>query len=158
LLPSAAASTTTSRATSPGNTTDGASDDQDGETEKHEQLDLTAGGPGEEDEDVIHEVRSKALQWVPAKDSIPGSWKNMGVGILRVLKHKESSATRVVIRGDPSGKIILNKGLLPNIDYKPEKKTVKFVTAAEGGLETWLLQVKTEEVAQELARVLQENK
>jgi hypothetical protein len=160
LLPSAAASATTSRATSPGNTTDGASDYEDPDAEKNEQLDLTSGGPGEENEEAIHEVRAKANEFIPGEGDAPGSWKPKGVGILRVLKHKEMSATRLVLRGDPSGKVILNKSLLAKVNYTADKKTVKFLAAADGGsgLETWLLQVKTEAMAAELATVLEANK
>lgn len=64
------------------------------------------------------------------------------------------------MRGDPSGKIIINKGILPNVNYEPTGKTMKLLTAADDGkgLETWILQVKTPEFAQKLAEVLEANK
>jgi hypothetical protein len=157
LFPSAA----TSRATSPGATTDGDSAvEGDPDAEKHEQIDLTAGGPGEEEEEVVHEVRSKALKFSPKEDGDPNQWETKGVGPLRVLKHKETKVARILMRGDPSGKIILNKGILPNVNYEPTGKTMKLLTAADDGkgLETWILQVKTPEFAQKLAEVLEANK
>jgi hypothetical protein len=160
LFPSAAVSTTTSRATSPGNTTDGDSAAEDADAEKHEQLDLTAGGPGEENEEVIHVVRAKATKFIPKEGDTASSWKPMGVGPLRLLKHKETGATRLVLRADPRGQIVLNKALLAKIDYTPDNKTVKFLAASDGGkgLETWILQVKTAEMAEALAEMMDSNK
>ncbi|KAE8452924.1 hypothetical protein EG329_013196 [Mollisiaceae sp. DMI_Dod_QoI] len=158
LFPSTAGSAATSRGTSPGGTTDGASDvDPDPDAEHHEQIDLTAGGPGEENEEVVHEVRAKALRFETEDGS--SKWVTAGLGPLRVLKHKESSVSRVLLRGDPSGKIILNKGILGNLTYSAEGKTVKFLASDDGkDLETFILQVKTPEFAQKLAEVLNENK
>ena len=159
LFPSVAASGVTSRATSPGNTTDGASDYEDPDAEKHEQIDLSAGGPGEEDEQKLYEVRAKALQWT-TKDGERGSFVVKGVGPLRVLKHKETGASRLVLRGDPAGNIILNKALLASVAYKANKKTVTVPAAADGGtgMETWLLQVREIEWAEKLAGILESNK
>lgn len=156
LFPSAA----TSRGTSPGATTDGASDDADAgpEAEVHEQINLTAGGPGEEDEEVIHEVRAKALRFQTDEVDGKNKWVTAGIGPLRVLKHKDTGVSRVLLRGDPSGKIALNKGILGNLTYTADAKTVKFLAAEGKDLETWLLQVKTPEFAQKLADVLNEVK
>jgi RanBP1 domain len=159
LFPSAAVSASTSRATSPGATTDGDSGvEGDPDAERHEQLDLTSGGPGEEDEEVLHEVRAKAVKFV-TKDG-QSAWETKGLGPLRVLKNKDIKATRMLLRGDPSGKIVLNKGLLPNIKYEATGKTVKVMALGEKGegLETWVMQVKTQEFAEALAEVLEANK
>jgi hypothetical protein len=161
LFPSAAVSATTSRATTPGATTDGDSGvEAEPDVEHHEQLDLTSGGPGEEGEDVLHEVRAKALQFGYIKKDDKQGWETKGVGPLRVLKNKDTKATRILLRGDPSGKIILNKGLLPSCKYAPTGKTVNITTTDDSGkgLETWLLQVKTPESAKALAEVLESNK
>lgn len=158
LFPSAAVSATTSRATSPGGTTDGDSAaEADPDTEHHEQINLTAGGPGEEDEEVLHEVRAKALQWSSTGDT---PWQTKGVGPLRVLKHKETGATRILLRADPRGTIVLNKSLLAGVKYEVTEKTIKFPAAGEPGkgLETWLLQLKTPAFAQDLGKVMEENK
>lgn len=163
LLPSTAGSTATSRATSPGGTTDGESNNEniDPEAEHHEQIDLTSGGPGEENEEVLHQVRAKALKFEPSKDAGGKSdWVVKGLGPLRVLKNKETGSSRVLLRADPSGTIVLNKGILGNVTYTVTGKTLKLLTAGEGGqgLETWLLQVKTPAGAEELAGVLEANK
>lgn len=163
LLPSTAGSTATSRATSPGGTTDGESNNEniDPEAEHHEQIDLTSGGPGEENEEVLHQVRAKALKFEPSKDAGgKNDWVVKGLGPLRVLKNKETGSSRVLLRADPSGTIVLNKGILGNVTYTATGKTLKLLTAGEGGqgLETWLLQVKTPAGAEELAGVLEANK
>ncbi|KAL3427126.1 RanBP1 domain-containing protein [Phlyctema vagabunda] len=161
LFPSAAVSASTSRATSPGQTTDGESaveGSNDPDAEKHEQIDLTKGGPGEEDEELLHEVRAKALKYTPSEDKNP--WVTKGLGPLRVLKHKETKASRVLLRADPSGTIVLNKGILAGVEFAANGKTLKFLAASDsaGSLETWMLQVKTPEFATELAKVLEANK
>ncbi len=90
---SGATSNTTSRANSPGATTAGESandstaDGEDGSVERHEQIDLTSGGLGEEDEDVLFEVKAKALTWEM-------KWVTQEVGLIRVLKHRSSPTTR----------------------------------------------------------------
>ncbi|KAJ9141686.1 Ran-binding protein [Pleurostoma richardsiae] len=145
--------------------------DEDGKPQ--EQISLTEGGPGEEDEDVVYEVRAKALKFVPEKpgsdtDS-PGAkkdkknpWKTQGVGPFRLLKHKTTGAVRMLLRAEPRGHVALNRAVLASVDYKVENggKYVKVMTAnADGsGLETWMLQVKTNQAAQGLAEALEKNK
>lgn len=56
----------------------------------------------------------------------------------------------------------MNKLVLPNFDYKVDKgvKWLKVTTAKDDGkgLETWMLQVKTNEFAVKLAAALEEHK
>jgi hypothetical protein len=164
LLPSAAVSATTSRATTPGGTTDGDGDnsgDGDAEQEKTPDFNLSTVGPGAEDEEVIHEIRAKALKFLQKEgEDNTNRWDSRGVGPLRVLKHKESGVSRVLLRMDPSGVIILNKALLPGVKYEHKEKTVKFLAALDDGtgMETWILQVKTPESAKALSEVLEANK
>ena len=144
----------------------------DGDDEKQAQISLTEGGPGEEDEVVVHEVRTKALKLVPKdeqddeddeskKDKSP--WKVQGVGPLRILKHKTTGAVRMLLRAEPRGSIAMNKAILPQFTYKPEATGGKYVKVTTSntdgsGLETWMLQVKTPAAAKELAEVLEANK
>lgn len=144
----------------------------DGDEAPQEQINLTEGGPGEEDEAVVYEVRAKALKLVtPKNEAESGSsaatdkkspWKTEGVGPLRLLKHKTTGTVRLLLRGEPRGNVALNRVLLPDFQYKPEPnaKYVKLTTANEfgNGLETWMLQVKTKDAAQALAKALEENK
>ena len=157
--PSNTASNNISRATSPGATTGGESANEsnaDEETEKHEQLDLTARGPGEEDEDVLFAVKAKAMSY----DSATKTWPSKGIGMLRVLKHRETAKTRILMRQDPSGKIVLNAALLGTMKYEYlQSKTIKMAVATDQGkLSTWMLRTGKDEDAVELARILEAEK
>lgn len=145
--------------------------DEDGKPQ--EQISLTDGGPGEEDEEVVHEVRAKALRLAAPKaddddqiDSkekkVTSNWKTEGLGPLRILKHKTTGAVRLLLRAEPRGNIAMNKLVLADFDYKVDQgaKWVKVPCAKDDGqgLETWMLQVKTNEFAVKLAGALEENK
>ena len=156
------ASNASSRATSPGITTgdnsaaeSNAEGAEDG-SEKHEQLNLADKGPGEEDEDVLFAVKAKAMIF----ESSDKGWVTRGVGKLRVLKHRETAKTRVLMKQDPSGKIILNAALLSTMKYEyMQNKSVKMGVATDvGKLVTWLIRTGKDEDAVELARILEENK
>lgn len=169
---------TTPAATTPepsANAEDGQRTSADGDEAPQEQISLTDGGPGEEDESVVHEVRAKAVKLVTGgdaedsgsnadkEDKKKSPWKVQGVGPLRLLKHKTTGAVRMLLRAEPRGNIALNKLVLPDFTYKVEPSGGKYVklTAATDdgkGLETWMLQVKTNEAAKALAESLEEHK
>ncbi|KAK1593246.1 RanBP1 domain-containing protein [Colletotrichum navitas] len=147
----------------------GEGDDADGKP--HEQLKLTEGGPGEEDELVVHDVRAKIMKYIPAgseedKDSgddqpkNKSPWSTKGVGPFRLLKHKNTGAVRMLLRAEPRGHVVLNRSILPSETYKADKKYVKLTTSNEAGngLETWMVQVKTEDLAKTLAATLETHK
>ncbi|TGJ81467.1 hypothetical protein E0Z10_g7292 [Xylaria hypoxylon] len=137
---------------------------EDGQEAPQEQISLTEGGPGEEDETILHEVRAKAIKYIPVQqgdeDEGKSPWSTRGVGPLRVLQNKSTGAVRVLLRAEPRGHIALNKAILPDVEYKSKAKTVNFVAADDNGsgLETWMLQVKKPESAIKLAEVLEANK
>ncbi|KAF7952979.1 hypothetical protein EAE96_006201 [Botrytis aclada] len=147
-----------SRANSPGATADGADNDPE---KVHAQVNLLEYSPGEEHEDAIYSVRTRALKFNPAKvgEEKSSPWDTKGVGPLKVLCHKETKATRIVLRSDPSGSIIINRSLLSQFKYEASGKTVKLNTVGDDGkLETWVLQLKNVELAEEFAKSLEENK
>jgi len=160
--PSDAPANDLSRATSPGASsaadsteghgTDGAADE---EQEQQEQLDLTKG-PGEEDEDTLFEVRARAL----THDNETKEWISKGVGPLRVLKHSETGKTRILMRLDPSGKIVINAALLSSIEYKyaAPKSVMMAIAADTGTLAKYLVRVGKDGDAKDLAKILEENK
>ncbi|KAI1100948.1 hypothetical protein F4804DRAFT_344325 [Jackrogersella minutella] len=137
-----------------------------GEEASHEQISLTEGGPGEEDEIILHEVRAKAIKFVPVskggdeEDEKKSPWSTQGVGPLRVLKNKSTGTVRMLLRAEPRGHIALNKALISDLEYSAKEKTVNFAAASDNGLdlETWVLQVKKPESAQQLVNVLEANK
>ena len=159
--PSNNGSDATSRATSPGATTgesanESNADGEDDKAEKQEQIDLTTSGPGEEDDDVVLQVKAKALKW----DSASSTWASKGVGPLRVLKNRQSNLTRVLLRQDPSGRIVLNFALSKSFTYESsQSKTVRVPFVGEGGkIETWMMRVGNDEDAKKLASALEDNK
>ncbi|KAI0537222.1 hypothetical protein GGR58DRAFT_513964 [Xylaria digitata] len=140
---------------------------EDGEEGPQEQISLTEGGPGEEDETILHEVRAKAIKYIPVpqqgdEDEEKGKspWSTRGVGPLRILKNKSTGAVRMLLRAEPRGHVALNKTILPDVEYKVKSKTVHFLASDDSGsgLETWMLQVKKPESATALAEVLEANK
>ncbi|RYP80638.1 hypothetical protein DL769_002383 [Monosporascus sp. CRB-8-3] len=141
------------------------SQNEDGEEAPQEQISLTDGGPGEEDEDILHEVRAKAIKYVPVTQCEEGGkpespWRTQGVGPLRILKNKTTGSVRILLRAEPRGHIAMNKALLADIEYKAKDKTISFAASKDdgSGLETWVLQVKKSEFATELATVMEANK
>lgn len=118
---------------------------------------------------MLHEVRAKVLKFVPASetsedaDDKPKSkspWSTQGVGQLRLLKHKRTKLVRLVLRAEPRGHVALNRAVLPNMSYKADEKYVKLTTSNEkgNGLETWMIQVKTKDLANDLATAMEKNK
>jgi hypothetical protein len=157
------ASANTSRATSPGATTgDSATESavDDEPAQKDDQLDFLASRTGEEDEDVLFKTRAKAREYAILRGGDKKEWITRGVGQLRVLKHRESKKTRIVMRTGPAGKIILNTALMSEMDYKVsgERAVLFGIVTDEGKLNQWMISVGTKEEATQLSTLLQENK
>ncbi|KJZ79658.1 hypothetical protein HIM_01127 [Hirsutella minnesotensis 3608] len=148
------------------NQAEGAAGGDPEEGEKHEQINLT--DVADSDEENLHEVRAKVLKFVPPGDKSDSDgkakskspWATQGVGPLRLLKHRESAKVRLLLRAEPRGHVVLNRSLLPNMSYKADEKYVKITTSNEAGdgLETWMIQVKTKDLAKSLAEALEKHK
>lgn len=156
LAPSTGASADASRVTTPAGVTPdtGADESGDGDAAPPEpQINLARSGAGEEEEDVLLETRARGLKLAPGS-----GWESQGVGYLRILKHRSTSRSRVLLRADPSGKVILNAALMRQIKYSVAGTSVQFlVPKAEGAPEQWALRVKKEEV-ERLASTMEEAK
>ena len=159
--PSNDASGASSRATSPGATTgesanESTADAEDDSAPKDEQIDLTAGGQGEEDEDLVFVVKGRAVVYNLSSKV----WDTKGLGFLRVLKNRDTGKTRMVMRTDPSGKIILNASLSSHFEYtSSQKQQVRIPVAnAEGKIEGWMLKVGKDGDSKALSKILEENK
>ncbi|XP_063392592.1 E3 SUMO-protein ligase RanBP2-like [Cydia fagiglandana] len=101
---------------------------------------------GEEDEDELFAHRAKLLIFVS------GEWKERGLGIVKILKHKHTSKLRVVMRREQVFKICLNHALTPDITYnlKDEKNWIFAANDfSEGELtvQRFCLKFKTKEIA-----------
>ena len=168
LAPNSATSASTSRNTSPG-LTDRESAGSGGEDQGHEpQSDLMASRPGEENEELIYQVRTKALEPMTAEDlAAAGSaeeagYKTRGLGPLRILKHAETGRTRIVMRADPTANVVINAPLLPDGKYDIQRSgkdgaSIKLRIYRNGGFKSWVLKIKNVELAQELVDHLKRN-
>ncbi|KAL4780599.1 hypothetical protein BJX76DRAFT_360724 [Aspergillus varians] len=153
LTPSVLTSEPQSRASTPGVTSDTGAESTDGDApEALPQVDLARGGAGEENEDVVIETRARGLKW---KD---GSWDSQGVGYLRILKNQTTSRSRVLLRADPSGNVVLNALLMKEIKYTVNGNSIQFlVPQADGPPETWALRFKPGD-ASKIGTAMEENK
>ncbi|KAL9125718.1 MAG: hypothetical protein Q9217_005120 [Psora testacea] len=153
-------SNNTSRATSPGATTgesanESAVEGPDDTAGKQEQLDLMSERAGEENEDVLFEVKAKGLCF----DAETKQWISKGVGPLRVLKHRQTGKPRIVLRAEPSGRVVINSGFVKEGKYENIGcKTVAAPIIADGKLGPWRLRVGNDIDLQKLWETLDENK
>ncbi|WFD01884.1 Ran GTPase binding protein Sbp1 [Malassezia obtusa] len=69
----------------------------------------------EEDEDVQFKIRAKLFRF----DKESKEWKERGTGDVRLLKHKETSKVRLVMRRDKTLKVCANHYLSPDIKLQP---------------------------------------
>ncbi|OAT07579.1 hypothetical protein BDBG_03620 [Blastomyces gilchristii SLH14081] len=156
---SAGTSADVSRATTP-NLSEAGAEEPEESTEELPQVDLLRGGTGEEDEDEVFEARAKTLKLgVPpdADDETP-KWLLQGVGLLRILKNKTTGRSRILVRADPSGRVLLNTNLVAAINYKSVGSAVRFLVPREPKPENWIAMVKKEDIAVELAKVMEKYK
>ncbi|XP_050349584.1 E3 SUMO-protein ligase RanBP2-like [Nymphalis io] len=77
---------------------------------------------GEENEEELYGHRAKLFIFMT------GEWKERGIGIVKILKHKDTGKLRVVMRREQVHKICLNYAVGPDNMYKPkDEKTWCFV-------------------------------
>ncbi|EPY53123.1 ran GTPase binding protein Sbp1 [Schizosaccharomyces cryophilus OY26] len=69
----------------------------------------------EEDEEVVFKMRAKLFRF--NKDA--SEWKERGTGDARLLKHKKSGKTRLVMRRDKTFKVCANHLLMPEMKLTP---------------------------------------
>ncbi|ODH47989.1 hypothetical protein GX48_05921 [Paracoccidioides brasiliensis] len=155
---SASTSANVSRATTP-NLSDTGADEYEDAVEDLPQVDLLRGGAGEENEDELFDVRAKALQFKAAPGEDKPKWHTVGLGLLRILKNKTTGRSRVLLRADPSGRVLLNANLIAPVNYKNQGTAVQFLVPVDGAKpEQWVVRVKEEKMAVELAQVMEKNK
>lgn len=68
---------------------------------------------GEEDEEVLFESRAKLYRFTN------GEWKERGLGVAKILQHKESSRIRLLMRREQVLKICCNHFITGELDLKP---------------------------------------
>jgi Ran-binding protein 1 len=69
----------------------------------------------EESEETVFKMRAKLFKFV--KDT--SEWKERGTGDVRLLKHKETGKTRIVMRRDKTLKVCANHYVTPDMSLQP---------------------------------------
>ncbi|KAL8741733.1 MAG: hypothetical protein Q9184_008349, partial [Pyrenodesmia sp. 2 TL-2023] len=120
-------------------------------------LDSAEASKAEADEDVVFEAKARLYKFEASGPSKP-AWVLKGTEQFRVLKHRETNKTRMLMRLK-NGRVILNAGLQSSLSYEHAgPKKVKTPVPSNGKVETWQAMVGKDEDAKKLAAVLEENK
>ena len=110
---------------------------------------------GEENEDVLILKRSKITKF----NTETKAYDNVGVGEFKILKNVSNSKSRILVRSDGSGNVLLNVRVLPQMKYElmGEKKNMLRIPSvtSDGNLETYIARVKTSEDGEELLKTIQ---
>ena len=158
-----------SRGTSPGLTdAESVQTDTSDNMPAEPQANLSESRVGEEDEDCLFEAKSKALKFISAEAAKgtkfePNTWATQGVGMIRLLKHKDTGKCRVLFRAEPGGNIVVNANLLPKMEYvsidQAKSGAVKgpFYNDKKKTLERWVFKLKTKDMADELEELIKGN-
>ncbi|KAI0821702.1 hypothetical protein BC628DRAFT_1394368 [Trametes gibbosa] len=110
-------------------------------------------GEGEENEVTTHEIRSKVYKMT--KDGGGKSqWGDLGVGILRLKKDKDSDSRRMLLRNSSTGKITINFILYSGLTASVSDKTVSFIGHDDGQPTPYRIRCKTAAQANELKTAL----
>lgn len=76
---------------------------------------------GEEDEDVLYSMRSKLFMFGETLLDVGTgnkSWRERGIGEVKLLRHKEHQRTRLLMRQEKTMKVIANHALDPRIELE----------------------------------------
>jgi len=77
----------------------------------------------EENEEEIFQMRAKLYRYVTEDDG--SSWKERGVGVMKIMKHKKTETCRIVMRRDKTLKLCANHAILSNMEIKPHMGSEK---------------------------------
>ncbi|GMH75623.1 hypothetical protein TrVE_jg1262 [Triparma verrucosa] len=86
---------------------------------KLEEVEVTSG---EEDEDIVFQIRAKLFlfgETMLDKGTGNKTWRERGVGDVKILKHKEFGKIRLLMRQDKTMKVITNHVIDPRIKLEP---------------------------------------
>ncbi|KAL8936581.1 MAG: hypothetical protein Q9211_004119 [Gyalolechia sp. 1 TL-2023] len=161
--PSGTQSESTSRATSPG-TTEGEGGNESSDVVRDKEtlpkLDVTEADKAEADEDVIFDAQGKVYKYESSgTDQKTHKWALQGSEQFRVLKHRDTDKTRMVMKLKVNGRVILNAGLQKSLSYVlAAPKKVRVPVPVNGKVETWMVSLGDENDAKRLVSALEDNK
>ncbi|PWN35064.1 uncharacterized protein FA14DRAFT_178445 [Meira miltonrushii] len=125
-------------------------DDSAGASDKTKSALLAGTGEGEEDENSLHEVRCKI--W----NLSDGKWNDLGIGALKIKKHKTTSKKRVLVRNEGNGKVTVNFNIMSTFKPTQDKNVVTFLGFDQTGKPTnYRCKIKTEGDAKDLKEALE---
>jgi len=78
------------------------------------KLDAVAVSTGEENEDALIDLKAKLYRF----DKEGNQWKERGVGVVKLLKHKDTEKVRLVMRQNKTLKICANHTVVPSISLQ----------------------------------------
>jgi len=84
-----------------------------------EEVDVVSG---EEEEEVVYSHRGKLFIYGETLLDVGSgnkSWKERGIGDIRILKHRQHQRMRVLMRQEKTMKVIVNHALDPRIKLEP---------------------------------------
>ncbi|KAH9992616.1 hypothetical protein BJV77DRAFT_1067629 [Russula vinacea] len=117
-------------------------------------------GEGEEDEETTYTVKAKVFKFTTDREGSP-TWSDMGIGMVRLKKHKETNTRRVILRSNTTERSSsCNFRIYPGLQPKRTGKTVAFTGhITSPGKDTqsvqYRLRVSTELIATELAEAME---
>jgi len=82
-------------------------------------------------------------------------WAELGVGYLRLKKHKEMDAWRMLLRNSSTGKININFKLYPGFKVTQAKKTLTFVGHDNGVAQTYTVRLPEEDQTRQLKEAIE---
>lgn len=115
---------------------------------------------GEEDEEVLYEKKAKLMLFEPTNKENPYTPK--GLGELKVLKNKETSKSRILVRADGGLRVLLNTSISKDITYDTigngSLVRVPTVDPSDQSIKTYVLRVKTGADGEALLKSINEAK
>lgn len=112
-------------------------------------------GEGEEDEETTYSARIKAYRMKKEDERGGKGWVELGVGNLRLKKHKETDARRMLLRNSSTGKININFKLYSGLKVIQTKKSLTFVGHDNGVSQTYNVRVPEEDRARQLKEAIE---
>ncbi|KAK7485488.1 hypothetical protein BaRGS_00023298 [Batillaria attramentaria] len=115
---------------------------------------------GEENETILFENRAKLYRFVG------GEWKERGLGVFKILQHKETGRIRVLMRRDQVLKICCNHYITPELDLKPMPRSdgkawiwyAMDFSESEGKMEQLAIRFRDAEIANNFKQVFDESR
>lgn len=127
-------------------------DESGSASDKNKSALLSGTGEGEEEESSLHEVRCKI--W----NLSDGKWNDLGIGSLKIKKHKTTSKQRVLVRNEGNGKVTVNFNIMSTFKPTQDKNVVTFLGFDQSGKPTnYRCKIKTEGDAKDLKEALEKS-